>query len=106
MEIFFLTGDVGWGIAWYINGVLIPEITVERGKSYTFIVEGGNDPENAARSHPFYITDDPEGGYEFKTEAEKKVSNLSNISCDFRSFVLFQNVMRSVKVVHNPRVLN
>ena len=35
-------GHVSWGIAWYINGLLIPEIHVERGQTYTFIVEGGN----------------------------------------------------------------
>lgn len=30
-----------WGIAWWINDKLIPEIYVERGQAYTFIVEGG-----------------------------------------------------------------
>lgn len=74
-----LIGDVGWGIAWYVNGMLIPEITLERGKTYTFIIEGGNDPENSARSHPFYITDDPEGGYLYKTAAERKVTTSSVI---------------------------
>ena len=34
---------MGWGIAWYINGLLIPEIYVVRGKTYTFVVEGGDD---------------------------------------------------------------
>ncbi|XP_076043060.1 DM13 and DOMON_DOH domain-containing protein skeletor isoform X2 [Oratosquilla oratoria] len=66
-----ITGHVGWGVAWYVNGLLIPEINVVRGKTYTFVVEGGNDPDRPARSHPFYITDDPEGGYDFKTPAEK-----------------------------------
>lgn len=66
-----ITGHVGWGVAWYINGLLIPEINVVRGKTYTFVVEGGYDPERPARYHPFYITDDPEGGYEFKTPAER-----------------------------------
>ncbi len=32
----------------YINGLLIPEIHVVRGKTYTFVVEGGQDPEFAA----------------------------------------------------------
>ena len=27
-----ITGKVGWGIAWYINGLLIPEITLQRGR--------------------------------------------------------------------------
>ncbi|XP_068237883.1 protein Skeletor, isoforms B/C isoform X1 [Palaemon carinicauda] len=66
-----ITGHVGWGIAWYINGLLIPEINVVRGKTYTFVVEGGFDSEHPARYHPFYITDDSEGGYEFKTPAER-----------------------------------
>ncbi|CRL07149.1 CLUMA_CG020142, isoform A [Clunio marinus] len=67
-----ITGHVGWGISWYINGLLIPEINVVRGKTYTFIVEGGNEVDIAAKYHPFYITDDPVGGYEHKTEDEKK----------------------------------
>ncbi|CAL1686322.1 unnamed protein product [Lasius platythorax] len=66
-----ITGHVGWGICWYINGLLIPEINVIRGKRYTFVVEGGSDPEIPARYHPFYITDDPIGGYQHKTADEK-----------------------------------
>ncbi|XP_014486776.1 PREDICTED: protein Skeletor, isoforms B/C [Dinoponera quadriceps] len=66
-----ITGHVGWGISWYINGLLIPEINVVRGKKYTFVVEGGLDPETPARYHPFYITADPVGGYQHKTPEEK-----------------------------------
>lgn len=44
-----------------------------RGKTYTFVVEGGNDPETPARFHPFYITDDSIGGYEHKTPEERTV---------------------------------
>lgn len=74
--VFFSTlGHVGWGISWYINGLLIPEINVVRGKTYTFVVEGGNDPDTPARYHPFYITDDEVGGYEHKTDEEKAVSS-------------------------------
>lgn len=69
----FDSGHVGWGISWFINGLLIPEINVVRGKSYTFVVEGGDNPEVPARYHPFYITDDPIGGYEHKTAEERKV---------------------------------
>lgn len=68
-----ITGHVGWGISWYINGLLIPEINVVRGKTYTFFVEGGIDPDVPARYHPFYITDDPVGGYEYKTPEERAV---------------------------------
>ncbi|XP_066140457.1 protein Skeletor, isoforms B/C isoform X1 [Euwallacea fornicatus] len=67
-----ITGHVGWGISWYINGLLIPEINVVRGKTYNFIVEGGDNPEVSAKYHPFYITDDPIGGYAYKTPEEKK----------------------------------
>ncbi|XP_070165249.1 protein Skeletor, isoforms B/C [Polyergus mexicanus] len=66
-----ITGTPSWGIAWYINDLLIPEITVERGQTYTFIVEGGNDETNPARYHPFYITDSPEGGFGQKSEAKQ-----------------------------------
>ncbi|KAL1423244.1 hypothetical protein MTO96_021225 [Rhipicephalus appendiculatus] len=71
-----VTGQVGWGIAWYVNGVLIPELWVQRGKTYTFVVEGGNDPENTAKNHPLYITSDPGGGYEHKSVAERKVERV------------------------------
>ncbi|KAJ8686999.1 hypothetical protein QAD02_022793, partial [Eretmocerus hayati] len=66
-----ITGHVGWGTAWYINGLLIPEIHVVRGKQYTFVVEGGDDVNSPARYHPFYITDDPIGGYQHKSPEEK-----------------------------------
>lgn len=69
-----ITGHVGWGISWYINGLLIPEINVVRGKTYTFVVEGGFDPDTPAKYHPFYITDDPVGGYEHKTDEERAVN--------------------------------
>lgn len=44
-----LTGHPSWGIAWYLNDLLIPELTVERGQTYTFLVEGGNDETQPAR---------------------------------------------------------
>lgn len=69
-----ITGHVGWGLSWYINGLLIPEINVVRGREYTFVTEAGFDPEIPAKYHPFYITDDPIGGYAHKTAEEKKVS--------------------------------
>ncbi|XP_076668172.1 protein Skeletor, isoforms B/C isoform X4 [Andrena cerasifolii] len=71
-----ITGQPPWGIAWYINDLLIPELTVERGQTYTFIVEGGNTSVNPARYHPFYITDSPEGGFGQKTEAEKMAQRV------------------------------
>lgn len=67
-----VTGEPSWGIAWYINDLLIPELYLERGQTYTFYVEGGDDKTNPARYHPFYITDSKEGGYGQKTEREQK----------------------------------
>lgn len=53
-----------------------------RGKTYTFVVEGGNNPDIPAKYHPFYISDDPVGGYEHKREEEKKVGvGLKQIGC-------------------------
>ncbi|XP_074032928.1 protein Skeletor, isoforms B/C isoform X3 [Leptinotarsa decemlineata] len=66
-----ITGLPSWGIAWYLNDLLIPEITLERGQTYTFIVEGGDDSSNPARYHPFYITDSKEGGFGQKTREEQ-----------------------------------
>lgn len=67
-----ITGKVGWGIAWYVNGLIIPELTVERGKTYTFIVEGGNDKIHSSKRHPLYITDSHEGGFEHKSDDERR----------------------------------
>lgn len=67
-----ITGEPSWGIAWYINDLLIPEIYVEKGQTYTFYVEGGDDKTNPARYHPFYITDSHEGGFGQKSESDQK----------------------------------
>ncbi|XP_048486593.1 protein Skeletor, isoforms B/C isoform X3 [Plutella xylostella] len=67
-----ITGHPSWGIAWYINDQLIPEVYVERGKTYTFLVEGGDDRTNPAKFHPFYISDSPEGGFGQKREEEQR----------------------------------
>ncbi len=75
------TEKVGWGIVWYINGILIPEIYLKRGETFTFEVFGGTDPAVGARFHPFYITDDPQGGYNNKNQQEKDVSNTTFVYC-------------------------
>ncbi|PZC78224.1 hypothetical protein B5X24_HaOG202475 [Helicoverpa armigera] len=67
-----ITGHPSWGIAWYINDQLIPEIYVERGKTYTFMVEGGDDRTNPAKFHPFYISDSSEGGFGQKKEEDQR----------------------------------
>lgn len=67
-----ITGHLGWGITWYINGQMIPELFVQRGKTYKFIVEGGSDKTSSFRRHPLYITDSPEGGFDYKTDLERR----------------------------------
>ena len=47
-----------------------------RNEIYTFTVEGGDDDSNSAEYHPFYITNDPVGGYAQKTEDEKKAVQI------------------------------
>ena len=62
LNLHFHLGIPGWGIAWYVNGILIPELRLRRGSTYTFIIEGGDDPSNLADYHPFYITSSEIGG--------------------------------------------
>ncbi|XP_064398528.1 protein Skeletor, isoforms B/C-like [Halichondria panicea] len=71
-----ITGQVGWGIAYYINSTLVPELVVQRGQAYVFIVEAGNNPDNPANYHPFYITDDIHGSRVFKTPEEKMAETV------------------------------
>jgi hypothetical protein len=49
---------------------------VVRNKTYTFVVEGGNDVETPAKYHPFYITDDSIGGFQYKSEDERAVGGF------------------------------
>lgn len=59
-----MTGEGSPGLVWYINGLMAPILHVQRGKTYTFRIEGGNAFEKGYRFyHPFYITDEPYGGY-------------------------------------------
>lgn len=82
-----ITGQPSWGIAWYINDLLIPEIYVERGETYTFLVEGGSDQTNAARYHPLYITDSIEGGYGQKTpEQQRQQKVFAGVEFDSEGF--------------------
>ncbi len=60
-----------------MDGVLIPELVVERNQTYTFIVEGGNDPADVGNYHPFYITDSIQGGRLRNTPEERAVSYCS-----------------------------
>ena len=67
------TGVVGWGVSIYLNDTLIPMTTLYRGFKYTFITETGNDPNNAARYHPFYITSSERGGYMTLSKSDQDV---------------------------------
>lgn len=60
------------GYVWYINGLMAPVLYVKRGRTYTFRIEGGNNPHDALFYHPLYITDDPAGGFIKHTEERRK----------------------------------
>ena len=64
-----------WGIAWYVNGSLIPKLVLRRGVTYTFRVNGGDNPTNDPKYHPFYLTDSPEGGYFQLSPSERLEEN-------------------------------
>ncbi|XP_072047321.1 protein Skeletor, isoforms B/C-like [Amphiura filiformis] len=85
-----ITGKPGWGIAWYVDDYIIPVLTLRRGVTYTFIVQGGNEANIQARYHPFYITNDAEGGYIQKTAQETQgveiyAGPVNGSLCEWRS---------------------
>ena len=71
-----ITGQPSWGIAWYINGYLIPRLVLRRGTTYTFRVSGGINPEFDAEYHPFYLTDGMAGGYLQKTPSARAMETV------------------------------
>lgn len=64
------------GTALYLNGLLAPEITLQRGKEYTFVVETGLGSDPQQTFHPFYITNDVSGGRQFKTDLEARAEKV------------------------------
>ncbi|XP_060529801.1 protein Skeletor, isoforms B/C isoform X1 [Cylas formicarius] len=75
-----ITGHTSTALAWYINGLLAPEIWLRRGLTYVFKVYGGNNPHSAEYYHPMIITDDPHGGYDKLTdEAQSKIRVLAGV---------------------------
>lgn len=68
----YIPGQPGSDLAWYVNGYLVPELTLRRELTYHFKVEGGNDPHSPTHYHPLTITDEPLGGYELMTESQRK----------------------------------
>ncbi|VVC33457.1 Hypothetical protein CINCED_3A009785 [Cinara cedri] len=83
-----ITGHFAGDVVWYINDKLIPEIYVERKQTYTFIVEGGNDPNKVGHYHPLYITDSPEGGFGQILDAEKNQRVFAGIVFDSEGYPL------------------
>ncbi|XP_062534432.1 protein Skeletor, isoforms B/C [Armigeres subalbatus] len=66
-----ITGHVSNGLAWYINGLLVPELWLRRGLTYSFKVRGGNNPHSPEFYHPLVITDEPRGGFDRLSDAKQ-----------------------------------
>ena len=92
-------GNAGWGIAWYINDTLIPELVVQRGKTYTFIVFGGDDSTQSGNYHPFYITDSESGGY-LLNDGDKVYIHTKTLStmhtCTVNTYLILRFMLYSV----------
>lgn len=72
-----ITGEGSAGLVWYINGLMAPILHVQRGKTYTFRVEGGNSFDKSYRFyHPFYITDEPYGGYLHQNVSQRNAQKV------------------------------
>jgi len=81
------TGLPASNLVWYIEGLMVPDIYLKRGRDYTFKVEGGSSPRSAEFYHPFIITDEPIGGYDRLTEKQrKKVRVLAGIEFTRRGY--------------------
>ncbi|XP_066138270.1 protein Skeletor, isoforms B/C [Euwallacea fornicatus] len=75
-----ITKHTSTALAWYINGLLAPELWLRRGLTYVFKVNGGNNPHSPEYYHPLIITDDPNGGYDRLTDvAQSKVRVLAGV---------------------------
>lgn len=74
------TGHTATTLAWYMNGLLAPELWLRRGLTYVFKVYGGNNPHSAEYYHPLIITDEPHGGYDKLTDdAQAKIRVLAGV---------------------------
>ncbi|OQR73501.1 protein Skeletor [Tropilaelaps mercedesae] len=71
-----ITGLPSPGVSWYINGLLAPALYLKRGRTYTFKVEGGDNPHNGRYYHPLYITDSKYGGFAQLTAVEQKDAKI------------------------------
>ncbi|XP_022900709.1 protein Skeletor, isoforms B/C [Onthophagus taurus] len=74
------TGQPSTTLAWYINGLLAPELWLRRGLTYQFKVRGGNNPHSAEFYHPLIITNEAHGGYDKLTDvAQSKIRVLAGV---------------------------
>ncbi|XP_043510950.1 protein Skeletor, isoforms B/C [Frieseomelitta varia] len=64
-----ITGQTSTGLAWYIEGQLVPELYLRRGLTYNFRIHGGNNPHSPNLYHPLIITNEPHGGYDKLSDA-------------------------------------
>jgi len=69
-------GAAAWGIAYYINDLLVPVLVVERGKTYRFNTLTGDDPRVSASYHPVYISDSANGGFFLGSPAEQAAETV------------------------------
>ncbi|XP_054258338.1 protein Skeletor, isoforms B/C [Macrosteles quadrilineatus] len=80
-----ITGMPSNGLAWYINGLLVPEIWMRRGFTYAIRIYGGNNPHSAEFYNPLIITDEPHGGLERLSEvAQRKIRVLAGVQFTLR----------------------
>ena len=76
----------------YVNGLLTPDIYLERGVRHTLLVEtGAGDLGNYQDFHPIYITSDSSGGHQLKPDLEAKVSFGGQTADELNQFRIQKN---------------
>ncbi len=61
-----------------MNGLLAPDLYLSRDRTYAVVVETGLGTSRRGTFHPVYITTDQEGGYQTKTELQRRVREEDN----------------------------
>jgi len=69
-------------------------------------VEGGDNPEIGAKYHPFYITDDAEGGFLHKSAADKRVFDVTTIQGITSFHYIFRRCESLLDKVEPERVVS
>ncbi|RXG58005.1 Protein Skeletor, isoforms B/C [Armadillidium vulgare] len=73
------------GMAWYIDGYLVPELHLRRDTTYRFYVYGGSNPYDPANYHPLIITDEPNGGFsQLKSNKKSEVRIFAGVERSVR----------------------